>query len=120
MAHMKFHLLAFLTFECLFAMAVAHAGEYFGMPLEMAREHAALVAGGAGVLFPGEAPVVESRDFIPYWEYDFDWPIGFRLGLKPRLDGDFIVYPVSVQLDDATGDAVFVNADGEEFYAAQP
>lgn len=89
-------------------------------PLDIAREHERLVASDLGVLAPGEEPYVETRGIVTYGATDDAWPISFRTGLVPRLENGIPTYPFSVQMDDETGEAVFSNANGTEFYFLPP
>ena len=84
-------------------------------PAAMATEVRALVASGAGALMPDlDAAYIQDGGLVPLGEGDF--PAMFLHGLVAEWRDGVAVFPVEVRLDDATGDAYFLDALGEPFW----
>ena len=84
-------------------------------PEAMAAEVRALVSSGAGVLMPDlDRAYIADGGLVPLGEGDF--PAMFLHGLVAEWRDGVAVFPVEVRLDDATGDAYFLDALGEPFW----
>ncbi len=96
------------------AVALLATGTWAAGPADLAEDLAALVAEGKGILMPDLAvPHVENRGVM---ELGGDFPAPFLSGLVPAEEHGVTVYPVSIRIDDATGNAIFFNAAETPFY----
>ncbi|MBQ3811750.1 MAG: hypothetical protein II839_13150 [Kiritimatiellae bacterium] len=87
-------------------------------PIDLARELADRLAAGAGALMPAADRVqVEEERIVPL---DASWPADFLAGLVAEKRFGHEVFPVYARLDDATGAAVFYDADGLAFHEIEP
>ena len=84
-------------------------------PEAMAAEVRALVSSGAGALMSDlDRAYIADGGLVPLGEGDF--PAMFLHGLVAEWRDGVAVFPVEVRLDDATGDAYFLDALGEPFW----
>ena len=97
-------------------LALSARGEVVAdSPEAMAAAVRALVSSGAGALMPDlDRAYVEDGGLVPLGEGDF--PAMFLHGLVAEWRDGVAVFPVEVRLDDATGDAYFLDAAGEPFW----
>ncbi len=68
----------------------------------------------------GAQPLFRDCGAVLFDDSDPSWPFMFKAGLVPETDSGFTAYPFSVRFDDFTGEAVFYNADGDEFHSIAP
>ena len=91
------------------------AAEPPAAPEAMAAEVRTLVSSGAGALMPDlDRAYIADGGLVPLGEGDF--PAMFLHGLVAEWRDGVAVFPVEVRLDDATGDAYFLDALGEPFW----
>ena len=97
-------------------LALSARGEVVAdSPEAMAAAVRTLVSSGAGALMPDlDRAYVEDGGLVPLGEGDF--PAMFLHGLVAEWRDGVAVFPVEVRLDDATGDAYFLDAAGEPFW----
>jgi len=97
-------------------LALSARGEVVAdSPEAMAAEVRALVSSGAGALMPDlDRAYIADGGLVPLGEGDF--PAMFLHGLVAEWRDGVAVFPVEVRLDDATGDAYFLDAAGEPFW----
>lgn len=100
------------------ALGVFCAASAASDPLDLARELADRLAAGAGALMPAADRVqVEEERIVPL---DASWPADFLAGLVAEKRFGHEVFPVYARLDNATGAAVFYDADGLAFHEIEP
>ena len=108
-----------IVLSCMSGVRVApHPQTPFDMALALEHE----LASGAGVLLPDPyTPYVRDCGVLPLPAPDGSgFPQGFVEGLAGVVEHGVTVYPVTLRVDDASGQTLFRNADGVVFWVEFP